>query len=159
MAADRRDNEWLFSQANDEWDSGNLHEAFMLFLEAALNGDKSCQNSLGVFYECGYGIRRNFHKAMSWYRKSARDNNSSAVFNIAGLHRKMGNGKIARQWYERAVILDAGDGDACFELARYCMDTGRSNKKKIRRLLRMASGSTNITPYAREEAHRLLRGM
>ena len=152
-------NERLFYAANAAWEAGDLARAFELFREGAQNGDPHCQNSLGVFYESGYGTRRNDYKAMYWYRKSARNDNSCAIPNIADLYRKTGRGAMARQWFERAVRLDSGDGDACLELAQLYMDTGSPAGKKIRRLLRMTSRSRNVTPYGREEAGRLLRSL
>jgi TPR repeat protein len=151
------ENERLFDEADAAWDRADLHQAFRLFREAAQNGHQYSQNNLGVFYECGYGTRRNYHKAMFWYRRSAHYYNSCPIQNIADLYRKTGRHGMALQWFERAVRLDSGDGDACLELAKFYIDMGRSTGKKVRRLLILASSSKNITPNGREEAEKLLR--
>lgn len=154
---DDDNNEQLWLDGDAAWEVGDLDRAFALFQQGARNGDTSCQNNLGVFFECGYGTRKNLHKAMYWYRKSARDDNSCAIHNIADLYRKMNNTRMARYWFERAIRLEPEDGDAFLELAQLFMNTGRSTKTRIRNLLKRAKDSKFVTPHAREEAGRLLR--
>lgn len=158
MALEQDENEQLWLDGDSAWETGDLDRAFTLFRQGARNGDTSCQNNLGVFYECGYGTKKNLHKAMYWYRKSARDDNSCAIHNIADLYKKMNNMGMARHWFERAIRLVPEDGDTCLELAQLFMNTGRPTKRRIRDLLKRARDSKFVTPYGREEAERLLRG-
>ena len=153
------DLEQLFIKANKEWDKGNLKKAFKLFLESAEAGYVSAQNSLGVFYECGYGMRKNTNKALYWYKKAAKKNDGPAIVNIADFYFKQGNTTRAKFWYKKAI--KTGDGNAALEMAKVYL-SAKKNKHNIncaKKYLRMALKSAQkerITPNGYEEAEKLL---
>jgi len=153
------DTEKLFIKADKEWDKGNLKNAFELFLEGAEAGDESCQNNLGVFYDCGYGIRKNPKKALYWYKKAIRKGSESSINNIANYYYKQGNPARAKVWHKRSI--KSGDGNAALDMAKIYLGSKKNkhNTKCALKYLKMALKSgpmERITPYGYEEAEKLL---
>jgi len=153
------DTEKLFIKADKEWDKGNLKIAFELFLENAKAGDESSQNSLGIFYESGYGIRKNAKKALYWYKRAVKTGSEAGMFNIALYYFKKGNPARAKFWYKKAI--KSGDGDAALEIAKIYLSSKKNKhnincaKKYLRKALKCAP-MERITPNGIEEAEKLL---
>jgi TPR repeat protein len=145
----------LFARANEEWDSGNLHEAFELFSKAAAHGHASAQNSLGYFYDHGIAVRKDRTKAMSWYRKAARHGDVPAYNNLAITYRDGGNVKQAKFWFGKA--LKKGDGDAALELAKLALDGRRETLEQALRLVTIAAASNYILSDSKNEAKELAK--
>jgi len=51
----------------DAYIRGDLAEAAMRFQEAAENGNVTAQDSLGVMYANGEGVKRNYALALMWF--------------------------------------------------------------------------------------------
>jgi TPR repeat protein len=151
-------NDELFAQANREWDAGDEKVAFKLFLQAAAAGHASAKNSVGYFLDHGLGTRQNAAKAMTWYRKAARQGDLSAYSNIAINYRDEGNAKAAKVWFSKA--LDKGDASAALELAKLLLKTNRkSDSAKAKQYLRMATKSRHISDEDKNAASRLLHDL
>ena len=60
--------------------------AFEEFLTLAEQGDAVAQSSVGVLYDEGKGVARDFDKAVSWYRKSADQGNQFGQFNLGTMY-------------------------------------------------------------------------
>jgi len=138
------DSEKLFLKADKEWDKGNLKIAFELFLEGAEEGHEGCQNNLGVFYDCGLGVKKNSKKALYWYKKALQNNSSCAMENIADYYYKQGNPARAKIWYKKAI--QSGDKNAGLGIAKIYLNS-KKNKHNIncaKKYLRMA---LKCTPY------------
>jgi len=120
----------LFTLADDEWNMGNVKEAFKLFCKAAMQNDDSAQNNLGYFYDNGIGTKKDEDKALYWYKKAFRNGNIAAINNIATIYRDRGNNRRAFFWYKKAV--DAGDKDALVEIGeRYYKGEGIKRDYKL----------------------------
>lgn len=63
-------------------------EARLQFQEAADLGEASSQMSLGVIYENGNGVPRDYEKAVAWYRKAADQGNIIAQSNLGYMYRQ-----------------------------------------------------------------------
>ncbi|MDH5764329.1 MAG: sel1 repeat family protein [Nitrospinota bacterium] len=153
------DSEKLFINADKEWDKGNLKVAFKLFFESAKEGHEGSQNSLGVFYECGLGIKKNPKKALYWYKKAAKKGSEPAMSNIAVYYFKRGNPTRAKFWYKRAI--KAGDGNAALEMAKVYLSSkpNKHNTKCAVKYLKKALKCVpyeGITPDGYEEAEKLM---
>jgi len=146
----------LFARANQEWDSGNLHEAFALFLQAAEMGYASAQNSVGYFYDHGHGMAKDHVKAVFWYRRAARGGDVCGCHNLAMVHRDAGNIRRARFWLAKVLAIRRDDGDAFLELAKLCLSQRRPNLTEARKYLTRAVRSKSIIPISKEEAQALL---
>lgn len=136
--------EKLFNKADKEWDKGNLKIAFELFLEGAEAGHEGSQNSLGVFYECGLGIKKNSKKALHWYKKAAKNGSSLAMANIADFYFKQGNSARAKVWYKKAI--ESGEKSAGLGIAKIYLNSKKNkhNINCVKKYLRMA---LKCTPY------------
>ena len=153
------DAEKLYIKADKEWDKGNLKVAFDLFLEGAKAGEEGSQNCLGIFYECGLGIRKNSKKALSWYKKSIKNDSSPAIENIAHYYFKQGNPTRAKFWYKKAI--KAGNGNASLEMAKIYLSS-KQNKHNTKCAIKYLKKALICEPYetitldSYEEAEKLL---
>ena len=80
-------------------------------------GDASAQVALGLMYDSGRGVPRDYAAAMSWYRKAADQHNASAQ-SALGFMYAVGHGverddAAAMAWYRRA----ANQGDTSAQAA------------------------------------------
>jgi uncharacterized protein len=55
---------------------------------AAEQGDMDAQYNLGVAYESGEGITKDFAEAAKWFRKAAAQEHEFALFNLHGLFKE-----------------------------------------------------------------------
>lgn len=55
---------------------------------AARNGHPEAQYNLGVRYEAGRGVPRNYHKATTWFRRAAHQEHAGAQYRLAGLYER-----------------------------------------------------------------------
>lgn len=104
--------------------------------EAAEQGDVRAQNDLGLIYEVGNGIEKNYAKSFYWYKKSAQQGFAPALYNL-GLYYANGIGvnkdlRMARECYSRSaskgfvlaqvnlgtLLLDGKGGDVDYNQAR-----------------------------------------
>lgn len=147
-------NEALFSQADEQYELGNFHAAFELFLKAATQGDLSSMNRLACMYAAGEGTVRDYEKSIEWDLKAAETGSEIAMLNIAITYRMQGDIRSARTWFEKS--LNAGCGEAALCLAKLYMV---SNKEadKIRHYLSIAISHDSLCESSREEAAELLR--
>lgn len=146
----------LFYQASQQWDAGNVKQAFTLFKLAAEQGDSNAQNSLGYFFDTGKAVKKNTNKALFWYKKAARSGDEMAYANIGTIYRDRRNYDRARFWFLKA--LKSGDGDAALELARLYL--GRKSKLgsiQASKYLRLALKSKSITEDSLDEVKLLLK--
>jgi hypothetical protein len=148
----------LFDRANEEWEAGNLKEAFSLFNEAAHQGETYAFNSIGYFFDSGLGLTANFDKALFWYKKAARCGDALALSNIGLLYLRCGNERQAKYWLAKTV--SNGDGDAMLELAKTFLRKKTDKNFAIgRRYLEAAIRSKSISADSSDEAKSLLSSL
>ena len=51
----------------------------------AANGDAEAQFNLGVFYENGYGVTKDYTEAVKWWRKAAEQGDAEAKIKLNDL--------------------------------------------------------------------------
>ncbi len=105
---------------------GDYAAARKLLLPLAEQGDARAQFNLGYMYANGWGVRRDFHEAVEWYRKAADQGLPNAQYNL-GIEYANGDGIAQDQveavkWYRRAA--NQGFAAAQFNLG-YMYSTGR----------------------------------
>ena len=54
----------------------------LLLHKAAAFGNAQAQFNMGAMYYSGEGISQNYKKAMHWYKKAAKQNNTLAQFEL-----------------------------------------------------------------------------
>ena len=64
----------------------NSEQAAKWYQLSAEQGYADAQNNLGVMYENGEGVPKNYDEAMKWYRKAAELGNKDAPNNIGTMH-------------------------------------------------------------------------
>ncbi len=103
----------------DEFRHARFAEAQAAWRQAARAGDPRGALYLGVMYDSGVGLPRDFREAMQWYRQAAAGGSAVAAFNI-GVFYDGGFGVApdpseAASWYAKAAAL--GFGRAEYNLA------------------------------------------
>jgi curved DNA-binding protein CbpA len=99
--------EAMFQRAYDLNDRGRYAEAFSIYQQLAAQGHAKAQFNLGVMYDKGQSVARNYPLAVSWYQKAAEQGNANAQYNLAFKY-QMGQGVIkdetkAAYWYRKAA--------------------------------------------------------
>lgn len=93
------------------YDSGvgdeNKEAAAMWYLKAAEQGDVEAQYRVGLLYDRGDGVKRDYRAAREWYLKAAAQGEANAQNNLGSLYRFAQGGKLdypaAREWYLKAA--------------------------------------------------------
>ncbi|KAJ9648311.1 Chitin synthase 4 [Coniosporium tulheliwenetii] len=107
----------LFNKGKEDWD-----RAFPLFVAASKHGHAEAGYRAGLCYEFGWGCRKDYAKAVQFYRASASKNHPGAATRLgkACLTGDMGLGKRYREglkWLKRAAeSADTQYRDAPYEL-------------------------------------------
>ncbi len=81
----------------------------------AKQGNANAQYNMGVLYDDGYGVKRNYATAMQWYKKAAAQHYAKAEHNLGMMyaegHGVAKNMDQAAHWFKRA----AKDGEPASE--------------------------------------------
>ena len=96
----------------------------------AVGGDAAAQNNLGVCYEYGQGVARNYAEAVEWYKKAAVQGHVYAQFNLGECYDN-GQGVTrnyaeAAKWFRKAA--EQGHATAQNNLG-VCYENGRGVAK------------------------------
>ena len=78
-------------------------EAVELFVEGAIMGCLRAANNLGICYENGYGIAKDYPEAIYWYERAARKGHLEAMVNLGFLYLKQGQLLNNTKCYEQAL--------------------------------------------------------
>lgn len=75
----------------------------------AEQGDPKAQYNMGVIYDRGYGVERDYDKALSWYEKAAAQGDAEAAHNLGVMyhagHGVPVNNQRAVYWFKKAAKL------------------------------------------------------
>jgi TPR repeat protein len=108
-----------FEDAAAAYDKGDYATALQLFQPLADEGFSPAQFIIGLMYEQGQGVTKNYSEAMRWFRKAADQGNSGAQLGLGAMFSK-GEGvpkdnAEAAKWYRLAA--DQGVAMAQYNLA------------------------------------------
>lgn len=92
-----------------------------MWRERAAGGDAVAQNYLGVHYQLGLGVQRDYGEAVKWYQQSAENGNPDAQRNLGTMYYQghgvpQDNG-LAYGWY----YVASKNGNSKAEEARQSM--------------------------------------
>ena len=73
------------------------------YIQAAKQGDAKAQFNLGLSYDRGEGVEKNYETAVEWYRKAAEQGYAKAQTNL-GLSYDLGEG-VERSFTERDELV------------------------------------------------------
>ncbi len=93
----------ILSVSADSVESQNKknQESFWQVYTSALRGDRIAEYQVGVMYERGIGVNRDWAKAVEWYEKSAWQGHVDAQYNLALMYAA---GRGVEQNEEHAMI-------------------------------------------------------
>ena len=104
----------------------SVNDAFDLFQRSAQKGYAPAQVNLGVMYLNGWGVERNYARALYWFQKAATEGSSARAYYNLGILYLNGQGvkqdyEQARRYFQSGAKL--GDSSAQTNLA-YLYDRG-----------------------------------
>ena len=105
-----------FEDAKEAYDRGDFQTALRLFRSVADQGNTVAQQRVGLMYESGQSVQRDYAEAVKWYRRAADQSSASAQWLLASMY-EVGSG--VPQDYVQAYMwcnLSAAQG---FQLAKY----------------------------------------
>ncbi len=94
----------------------NNKEAFKNFIEAAKYDSEIAEAYLGLFYERGLAVERNYDLANKWYTRSAVKGNSFAQYSLGCLYL---NGTGVAKDYQKALIWFGKSSESEYSPAYY----------------------------------------
>jgi TPR repeat protein len=80
--------------------SDKEQKQFLEYKAKAEKGDLKAQNSLGLCYDTGYGVKQDHTEALKWYRKAAELNDATAQYNLGCCYY---DGEVVEKDYAEAV--------------------------------------------------------
>ena len=109
-----------YTAAQNYYSQGNYEQAVKKYSLAADNGNVDAQYRLGLAYDTGQGVSKDYAAAVNWLIKAAEKGNADAQYRV-GL--RYANGEGVKQDYHEAVswlikAIDNGNHDASAELKR-----------------------------------------
>jgi TPR repeat protein len=97
----------IIQHADDLYKQSRYAEALPLYQYLAEQNDAVGQFKLGFMYQNGYGVVKDYQKAVEWLRKSAEQGNAWGQFNLGTMY-ESGDGVVqdyqkAVEWYRKAA--------------------------------------------------------
>jgi len=100
-----------FDEAAAAFAAGDYHKALNEIRPLAEKGDPRSQYAMGVLYENGYAVPKDYKQAAAWYLKAAQQGNTDAQYNLGAMYEHGVGIPVdyveAARWYCPA----AGQGD------------------------------------------------
>ncbi len=129
----------------------DVERSFALCAEAASSGHHDAVLAMGWHYDLGVGVGKDVQLAEFWYKKSARQGEAKAMFNLGGMAYDRRDYAEAKVWYERGLAGGhAGSGCGLAKVLWRLAESPRDRRYAVTVLQNAAS--SNI-----EEAARLLK--
>lgn len=102
-----------FEDGLSEAKNGRYSNALKIWTELANQDNVLAQTNLGILYENGWGVEKDYQQAYLWYKKAAAKGEMNAQHNLASLYQQ-GHGvekdlNKAASWYEKAAEQDNGE--------------------------------------------------
>ena len=93
----------LYYKAIDAFDSTNYYTAAKYFLQAAEQGHVEAKFHLGIMYEEGKGLHKDYDNAIKWYLKAAEQGYTPAQYNLGMLYLTDKQYMEAFNWFLKAA--------------------------------------------------------
>jgi TPR repeat protein len=138
--------------------------AFSLAIQRAEQGDTAAKTLLGLIYEGGYGMPRDYAAALSWYGLAADKGDRQALYAL-GLMYLDGRGVAVDRERAAAYLAraaNAGEIEAMYRLAKLHFDDhvgGIDDRKAIDLLTRAAEAGNADAQYALGDAYATGKGV
>ena len=109
-----------FNSAYNAWSKGEYNKAFPVFLRLAKCGYKKAFGYVGLCYELGRGVSRDYNQMLSYYMKAIEAQEYLGVYRLGMHYTNKGDFDKSRQLYEKAIEEGWATGDAYMTMARMC---------------------------------------
>ncbi len=76
----------LFRKGQEYYDRQEYQKAIEYWEKAAAAGSTAAMIQLGILYDTGTGVSRNWDKTMEWFQKAADSGDAVGVYNIGVLY-------------------------------------------------------------------------
>lgn len=123
----------IAASAAEHVDRSPYGQAMRWYFDAAAAGNPQAQFMLGLKYETGTDVARDYRTAADWYERAARQGYPEAQFKLASLlERGLGrsaDAAAAAQWYERAAR--AGFAPAQYNLAVLILNSAKTDEDRV----------------------------
>lgn len=112
-----------FDDGLTAFERGNYAAAYEAWRPLAESGNAEAQFYLGVLYDHGYHVPRNYQEAASWYERAADQGHSEAAFALGflyynGAEGDVADGSVARDLEEAALWLRQATADNGYPQAK-----------------------------------------
>ena len=141
-----------YARADELENSGAYEEAFKLFKRLAEAGEADAMNRLAVMYEAARGVPFDLEQSIAWDMRAIEAGSHLSRLNLGITHRRHGNIREARRWFEDA--LAHGDGEAALELAKL-YSVSELERGRVLNYLETALRSGSLCPDSVAEAEAL----
>jgi TPR repeat protein len=103
----------IISKLQDQMDIDTEKEAVAVFKAGAEHGSAASMSNLGLAYDRGIGVTRDYDKAREWYEKAAANGDARGMNGLGQLYSD-GRGVLqdyakAFEWYEKAAVKGRGE--------------------------------------------------
>src|SRR3990172_4004093 len=109
-----------FEDATKAYYIGDYETAYRLIKPLAEQGLPEAQFNLGLMYDKGQGVPKNYAEAVKWYRKAAEQGNAKGQYNLGLMYDKRQgvpqNYAEAVKWYRKAA--EQGFAEAQYNLGK-----------------------------------------
>ena len=126
-------------------------KSFLLNSQAADSGMRDAVLAMGWFYLNGVGVEQDSEQARRWYKKSARQGDSRAMFSLGQMAYDERDYVDAEVWFRRAN--DKGHARSLFWLGKLCWRGDGVSKDRKQAMALFQKAAANKVP----EARRVLR--
>ena len=111
----------LFGLGLEAYDKGEFDEAAKQWQNSCDGGDIDSCSNLGLLYENGQGVEKDYYKAAQLWQKGCGDKFSMSCYNLGTLYNK---GQGVKQDYSKSVELykkacNGGYNRGCFNLGAF----------------------------------------
>ena len=107
--------------------------ALKIWRPLAEKGYAKAQYYLGIMYNYGQGVLKDYKEAVKWYRKAANQGNAGAQYNLGHMYKKglgvLKDYKEAAKWFRKAARQ--GDTDSQYNLGVLNLDGKLGNTNKL----------------------------
>lgn len=131
---------------------GDYATAYRLTIGNAQRGQAVAQHNIGLLYENGWGVPRNYAQAAYWYRRAAVQGYPNAANDLARMY-GLGLG-VARDtvqsyvWFTRAAPYATNSTDRAAILNNRAVVSARMTPAELAQARRLAGGGTRTIPAA-----------
>ena len=99
--------EGTLADADKAYWAGNYAQAIKLFKPLALKGDANAEFWLGIMYENGQGVKKDYVEAVKWYKLAAAQGYTQAQYNLGKIYDVTQDYVEAAKWYR--LVAEQGD--------------------------------------------------